>query len=340
MPTIRDVAQLAGVSTATVSHVLNNTRAVSDVTKERVLAAMEELAYQPNAVARSLRVNETLTIGLIVPDVEIPFFAWVAHCIENAARDVGYSVILCNSGWELSRELGYLENLEARRIDGLICVSVRMTNEHVTPLLKRNVPVVWFEEARDEGVSDAVVIDNVKGAYEATSHLIGLGHRRIGCVLGVAQAMVTLNRVAGYRQALRDAGLPFDEGLLYAGDYEAAGGIRGARQLLELGDPPTAIFAFNDMMALGALQVANERGLAVPGQLALIGFDGIPLTEYLAPPISTVRQPIPEMSRIAISMLLDRINGRAPNDSRTVTIEPALVPRASTVGQPEGRCQR
>jgi LacI family transcriptional regulator len=330
--TIRDVAQLAGVSTATVSHVLNSTRAVSEQSKDRVLAAMEQLNYQPNAVARSLRVSETLTIGLIVPDVEIPFFAWVARCIEDAARDAGYSVILCNSGWSFNQELRYLDNLRARRVDGLICISVLLTNEHVAPLLKRHMPVVWFEQARVDGISDAVVIDNVKGAYDATTHLIAQGHHRIGCVLGLGQALLTTDRIVGYRQALSDAGIAFDAALLYAGDYEPSAGLAGARQLLALPEPPTAIFAFNDMMALGALQAANERGLRVPDQLALIGFDGIALTEYTSPPLSTVRQPIPEMCRIAISMLLDRINDRAPNESRTVLIEPTLVKRASTLG--------
>lgn len=330
--TIRDVAQLAGVSTATVSHVINNTRAVSDLAKVRVLAAMEELNYQPNAVARSLRVNETLTIGLIIPDVEIPFFAWVAKCIETAARNVGYNVILCNSDWSLSQELLYLENLRARRVDGLICISILLTSKHVAPLLKRNLPVVWFEQSRDVGVSDAVVIDNVKGAYEATMHLIEEGHRRIGCVLGLEHAFVTLDRVAGYRRALSAAGIAFDQGLLYTGDYEPSSGLLGARYLLQLPEPPSVIFAFNDMMALGALQAANELNLRVPEQLALIGFDGIPLTEYTSPPLSTVRQPIPEMSRIAIDMLLDRINGRAPQESRRVLVEPVLIKRASTIG--------
>ena len=331
MATIRDVAQLAGVSTATVSHVLNNTRAVSEITRERVVAAMEELGYQPNAVARSLRVNETLTIGLILPDVELPFFAWVAKCIEKVASDLGYNIILCNSGWSLNRELQYLENLQTRRVDGLICISVGLTNEHVAPLLKRHMPVVWFEEARIEGISDAVLIDNVKGAYEATMHLIMQGHRRIGCILGYGQATVTSDRLSGYQQALREAGLPFDHALLCTGDYEAPSGLRGARQLLDLAEPPSAIFAFNDMMALGALQVAHELHLRVPDQLALIGFDGIPLTEFMSPSLSTVRQPIPEMSRIAIDLLLDRIHDRAPNESRTVRIEPTLVPRASTL---------
>jgi LacI family transcriptional regulator len=330
--TIRDVAQLAGVSTATVSHVINNTRAVSDLAKERVLEAMEELNYQPNAVARSLRVNETLTIGLIIPDVEIPFFAWVAKCIESAARDVGYNVILCNSNWSLSQELTYLDNLRARRVDGLICISILLTSEHIAPLLKRKMPVVWFEQSRDAGISDAVVIDNVKGAYEATIHLIEQGHRRIGCVLGLGRAFVTLDRIAGYRRALSTAGITFNQELLYTGDYEPSSGLQGARHLLELPEPPSAIFAFNDMMALGALQAANELNLRVPEQLALIGFDGIPLTEYTSPPLSTVRQPIPEMSRIAIDMLLDRINDRAPHESRRVLVEPMLIKRASTIG--------
>lgn len=332
MATIRDVAQLAGVSTATVSHVLNNTRAVSEQARDRVVSAMEQLNYQPNAVARSLRVSETLTIGLIVPDVELPFFAWVARSIENAARDVGYNVILCNSGWSLKQELLYLDNLRARRVDGLICISVLLTNEHVAPLLKRHMPVVWFEQARTDGISDAVVIDNHRGAYDATMHLVAQGHRRIGCVLGLGQALLTADRIKGYRRALSDSGIAFDESLLCTGDYEPSAGLAGAHQLLSMPKPPTAIFAFNDMMALGALQAANERGLRVPDQIALIGFDGIPLTEYTSPPLSTVRQPIPEMSRIAIDMLLDRINDRAPNESRTILVEPTLVKRASTIG--------
>lgn len=332
MATIRDVAQLAGVSTATVSHVLNNTRVVSEAARDRVLAAMEQLSYQPNAVARSLRVSATLTIGLIVPDVEIPFFARVAHCIEAAANEVGYNVILCNSGWSLEQELRYLDNLRARRVDGLICISLSMTGEHVAPLLKRHTPVVWFEQTRLGGPFDAVVIDNFKGAYQATAHLIERGHRRIGCILGLVSAQLTVDRIAGYRQALSDHGLPFDEALLYAGDYTPPTGLAGAHHLLNLPMPPSAIFAYNDMMALGAMQAISERGLHVPAHVALIGFDGIALTEHTCPPLTTVEQPIAEMSRTAISMLLDRINNRAPNKSRIAVAEPRLICRASTLG--------
>jgi len=332
LATIRDVAQLAGVSTATVSHVLNNTRAVSDAAKKHVFAAMEQLNYHPNAVARSLRVSETLTIGLIVPDVEIPFFARVARCIEAAANDVGYNVILCNSGWSLNQELLYLDNLLARRVDGLICISLAMTSDHVAPLLKRHTPVVWFEQTRSGSRFDAVVINNYKGAYEATAHLIEQGHRRIGCILGLANSQLTVDRLSGYRRALKDGGLPFDETLLCAGDYTPPTGLAAAHRLLALPEPPTAIFAYNDMMALGAIQAINERGLRVPDNIAIIGFDGIALTEHTCPPLSTVEQPIPEMSRLAITMLLDRINDRAPSESRTAVVEPRLICRASTIG--------
>jgi LacI family transcriptional regulator len=330
--TIRDVAQLAGVSTATVSHVLNSTRAVSDLSKERVLAAMEQLHYQPNAVARSLRMSETLTIGLIVPDVEIPFFAKVARSIEAAANDVGYNVILCNSGWSLNQELLYLDNLLARRVDGLICISLLMTSEHVAPLLKRHTPVIWFEQTRTGGLFDSVVIDNFKGAYDATTHLIAHGHRRIGCILGLPNSQLTIDRLAGYRHALHEHGLPFDDTLLCAGDYTPPTGLAGMRRLLDLPDPPSAVFAYNDMMALGAMQAVSERGLRVPDHIAVIGFDGIALTEHTCPPLSTVEQPIAEMSRLAIDMLLDRINDRAPRESRTVVVQPHLVCRASTLG--------
>ena len=332
MATIRDVAHLAHVSTATVSHVLNNTRAVSDRAKNRVIAAIAQLNYQPNAVARSLRMSATLTIGLIVPDVEIPFYARVARCIEAAANDVGYNVILCNSGWSLSRELLYLDNLLARQIDGLICISLSMTNEHVAPLLKRHTPVVWFEQTRSGGQFDAVITNNFKGAYVATAHLIAQGHRRIGCILGIEHSQLTVDRLTGYRQALKDNGLSFDEALLCSGDYTPPTGLVAANRLLALREPPSAIFAYNDMMALGAMQAINERGLQVPDDIAIIGFDGVALTEYTSPPLSTVEQPIPEMSRLAISMLLDRINDRAPMDARTAVVEPRLICRASTLG--------
>ena len=332
MATIRDVARLAGVSTATVSHVLNETRAVSEDLRERVRVAMDALNYRPNAVARSLRVSETMTIGLIVPDVEIPFFARYARSIERVAAQAGYNVILCNSNWQLSEELRYLDHLLARRVDGLICISASMTATHVGPILRRNAPVIWLEESRPGDQFDSVVLDNSKGAYLATTHLIELGHTRIACIVGPVISQLGLDRIDGYRKALAKYGLVYDERLQQSADYTAQGGYRATQALLELDDRPTAVFSFNDLMAMGALKSITEHCLQIPNDVAVIGFDGIALTEHTCPPLSTIEQPITEMSTRAIEMLIERINGTGPAQYRTIVVEPRLVVRESTIG--------
>ena len=337
MATIRTVADLAGVSTATVSHVINETRVVSAPTAARVLDAMEQLHYHPDVVARSLRRRETLTLGLLVPSVEIPFFAVVARDVEAAANEAGYSVILCNSGWSLGRERQYIHNLLARRVDGLLCISMDMTAEHIAPLLRRNTPVVLFDEGSMPGIElDAVEIDNFRGAYDATVHLLDLGHRRIGCVTGIGNSPLNDARIRGYRQALEQAGIAFDPRLLHEGDYSAESGLAHGRALLTSPQPPTAVFAFNDLMAMGVMQAAHQRGLRIPTDLAVIGFDGLPLTAFTSPPLSTVEQPVAAMSAAAIAMLLDRIHGTAPSEPRVQTFQATLVARASTVGYAPG----
>jgi LacI family transcriptional regulator len=335
--TIRTVADLAGVSTATVSHVINDTRAVSAPLTARVLDAMEQLHYHPDVVARSLRRRETLTLGLLVPSVEIPFFAVVAREVEAAASDLGYSVILCNSGWSLDRERQYINNLLARRVDGLLCISMDMTAQHIAPLLRRNTPVVLFDEGTMPGIElDAVEIDNFQGAYDATIHLLGLGHRRIGCVAGIGNSPLNDARIHGYQQALDQAGVAFDPQFLVEGDYSAQSGLAHGRTLLDSPAPPTAVFAFNDLMAMGVMQAAHERGLHIPTDLAVIGFDGLPLTAFTSPPLSTVEQPVAAMSVAAIGMLLDHIRGTAPIEPRVETFQATLVARASTVGYAPG----
>jgi LacI family transcriptional regulator len=330
--TIRDVATLAGVSTATVSHVLNDTRPVSELLRDRVQVAMKELSYQPDAVARSLRCRETLTIGLFVPSLDIPFYAWVAESVEAAAHAAGYNIILCSAGWSLERELAAIEELMARRVDGMVCISISARAEHIWPVLRRGTPVVWLERVVPGIELDAVFVNNFKGAYDATHHLIELGHRQIGCIMGMIDSQLSDERVAGYRQALVDGGLPFDPGLLQRGDYMPPSGRAGAQALLARPDPPTAIFAFNDLMAMGALQTIHRLGLRVPDDVAVIGFDGVALAEHTSPPLSTIEQPIPEMGKRVVALLLDRINGDAPRQGRTVIVEPRLITRASTVG--------
>jgi len=335
--TIRTVADLAGVSTATVSHVINETRAVSAPLTARVLEAMERLHYHPDVVARSLRRRETLTLGLLVPSIEIPFFAVVARDVEAAANEAGYSVILCNSGWSLRREVRYLNDLLARRVDGLLCISLAMTAEHIAPMLRRNTPVVLFDDGTMPGIElDAVEIDNFQGAYDATAHLLALGHRRIGCITGIPNTPLNDARVRGYRQAIERNGIPFDDALLFTGDYTAASGVRHARAVFDLTVPPTAVFAFNDLMAMGVMRAAHARGMRVPDDVAVIGFDGLALTEHTSPPLSTIVQPTAAMSAAAIAMLLERISGRAPAAPRAKIFKATLAARASTVGYHHG----
>jgi LacI family transcriptional regulator len=294
---------------------------------------MEQLDYQPDIIARSLRRRETLTLGLLVPSIEIPFFAHVAASIEAAANGAGYSVILCNTGWSLPREVHYLNNLLARRVDGLLCISLAMSAEHIAPVLRRRTPVVVFERTMPGVEVDAVEIDNFQGAYEATAHLLDLGHRRLGCITGLPNSNLNEQRIAGYRHALAQRGFPFDPALLRTGDYTAAAGVRESLDLLRLPEPPTAIFAFNDLMAMGVMQAVQERGFRIPADMAVIGFDGLALTEHCYPSLSTVDQPVAEMSAAAIAMLLDRIKGGS-SPARVQTFAARLVTRTSTGGWP------
>lgn len=327
---IRDVAQLADVSTATVSHVLNGTRYVSPQLTERVQTAMLELDYQPDAVAQSLRRRKTLTLGLLVPSVEIPFFAAVAYHVERSAAEKGYNIILCNSNWDGPAEQAHLRDLLARRVDGLICISASMGAAEIGPVIEGGTPVVMLER-RMPGIGlDAVGIDNEVGAYEATRHLLELGHRRIGAVRGMSFSTVSDDRVYGYRRALREVGVPFDESLLYNGNFQPQTGYEATERFLSLPQPPSAIFAFNDLMAMGVLHRLTQVGLRVPQDVAVVGFDDIPLSRYMSPGLTTVRQPLQEMGRRVVELLLQRISGEGPEKAQYVKFEPELIVRGST----------
>ena len=330
MASIRDVAELANVSTATVSHVVNGTRYVSPELTERVEAALLELDYRPDAVARSLRRGETLTIGLIVPNLEIPFFASVAYSIERAAAACGYSIILANSDWEHDRESILLQNLIMRQVDGLICISAGMSVAQIEPLVNVGTPVVTFERKLLDSGLDAVSIDNYGGAYTATKHLLELGHRRIAAIQGRRMSIVSEERLEGYHDALRDAGLEPNPDYVFSGDYLPEAGKLAALQILSLQKRPTAIFAFNDLMAMGALRVLGEHGLSVPDEMAVIGFDDIPICQYTTPALTTMRQPLEKMGVLAVDLLLQRIRSEDHYKARHVRLQPELTIRAST----------
>lgn len=334
---MRDVAERADVSVTTVSHVINETRPVSHGLRERVLLAMAELGYHPNALARSLRRQQTQTIGLVVPDSANPFFAEVARGIEDASFAQDYSVILCNSDSNLTKELLYLDVLAEKQVDGLLLVAVRgMTADHFQPLLARRLPLVVVDRDIPGAAVDSVLADNAHGGWLATSHLIELGHRRIACLAGPSDLAPGAEREKGYRQALLGHGLPLDESLIVRGDFQYESGFQAARQLLSGGNPPTAIFACNDLIAVGAICLAVALGRQIPADLSIVGFDNIRLAAFTNPPLTTINQPKYEMGQLAVQMLLER--QRQPDlPPRRRLLETSLVLRQSTAVSAERR---
>jgi LacI family transcriptional regulator len=333
MTTIREVAKAAGVSSTTVSHVINGTRFVSEGVRVRVLTAMHALGYQHNVLARSLRRGETRTIGLILPDSANPFFAKVGRGIEAAAFDRAYSVVLCNSEGNLAREEHYTEVLTQKQVDGIIFVAAGDRTGSLSLLLDRGVPSVLIDRDLPDAKVDAVLADNRQGGYLATRHLLALGHRRIACISGPSNISPSADRVTGYRQALADAGLPVDETLILRGDFHLESGWAAASELLRRPAPPTAIFACNDLMAIGVIRAAADLARRIPEELAVVGFDDIELAAYCVPPLTTVLQPTTGMGRRAVQLLIDRIADPELPHRREI-FPTILTVRASCGGRP------
>jgi LacI family transcriptional regulator len=334
---MRDVAERAGVSATTVSHVINGTRPVSDELRARVLAAIDELGYQPNLLARSLRRGETHTIGMIVPDSANPFFAEVARGVEDASFADSYSVIVCNSDGDLEKELLYTNVLAEKQVDGIIFVAAGVSTEHIRDLQARRMPLVVVDRDIPDVAVDSVLTDNVRGGWLATHHLLELGHRRIGCIAGPSDVTPSADRITGYLRALREAGIPVDGALIVKGDFQYESGYHAARQLLAMDDPPTAVFGCNDLMAVGAISAAVEMGRRVPADLSVVGFDDVRLASFANPALTTVAQPKYEMGVVAATMLLERIHDLGIPPRRRV-LDTKLLIRQSTapVGAPVG----
>lgn len=329
MPTIREVASLAGVSTTTVSHVINNTRFVSAEVRQRVLDAMAELNYRPNVLARSLRRGETNTLGLILPDSANPFFAEIGRAIEDAAFEAGYNVILGNSENQLAKEQVYVDVLIKKQVDGLIFVATGNQSPSLDHLIHNRLPLVVVDRRLSNVEVDTVLTDNLFGGLSATHHLLELGHRRIACITGPSNLTPSAERVIGYRRALEEYGVGIDEGLILRGDFHPSSGYATTVELIRSRSRPTAIFACNDMMAIGALRALSEAGLQVPQDCSLVGFDDIELASYTTPPLTTIRQDKNAIAKAAVNLLLERI---ADPDlpARTRILPTQLISRLST----------
>jgi DNA-binding LacI/PurR family transcriptional regulator len=327
--TIREVAQAAGVSVATVSRVVSgSSHHVRPGTRGRVLAAVARLRYQPNLVARGLKKRVTHTVGLIVPDISNPFYPAIARGIEDVASRAGLGVLLCNTYEDLTKERTYLNLLDKRMVDGLIFATVGANTAHLRMLRRRGVPVVLIARAPDGVGIDAVLVDNRRGARDATEHLLRLGHREIVFIGGPAAVPVASQRLAGYQDAMSAAGIPLMPALIRDGGFRAEGGAATAAALVERRVPFTAIVAANDLMAIGAMEELRRRGRRLPHDVAVVGFDDITFASIVEPSLTTVAQPKYRMGSLAMERLLELLGGGDRRPIRLV-LEPELVVRES-----------
>ncbi len=329
MATIKDVAARAGVSISTVSHVLNHTRRVSDEATRNVLEAVNALNYAPNSVARSLKVNHTRTIGLLVTASANPFFAEVVKGVEDYCFSQGFSLILCNTENQLERQRHYLRMLMEKRVDGLLVICTDLDQE-IQNLLRgyQQVPQVVMDWG---GTSDFanVINDNVRsGAYLAGRHLMEQGHRHIACITGQLHKQTTQLRLDGVRDALGEFDVTLADSDILEGDYEMQSGHDAMLELLRRPQRPTAVFAFDDPMAIGAICAAAQAGLRIPEDLSVIGYDDVEMAQFSNPPLTTIRHPKAELGALAVELLVSRIRNKELS-TEDVTVQPELIVRKS-----------
>jgi LacI family transcriptional regulator len=325
-----EVARRARVSISTVSRTINQTGKISAATQEHVRRVMRDMGYKPNRVARRLRAGGSChLIGLIIPNIQNAFFADVARGVEDVAYQNNFAVLLCNYDEDAEKERFYLDVMQAESVDGIILPPVHERDAAVLQTAAAGIPIVCVDRALAGAAIDKVEIDNERGAFDAVSHLISRGHRRIGIISGPAASSTGRERVAGYRRALSEAGLPVIDELIRYGDFKEESGRRIAAELLKLRTRPTALFVGNNLMLIGTLETICERKLRIPADVALVGFDDLPLATVFNPPLSVVRQPAYEAGRAAAELLLKRIQD-PKRAASALKLAPELIIRGSS----------
>lgn len=328
MPTIKDVAKRAGVSVTTVSRVLNHHPHVTDKLAERVLAAIDELNYRPSRVAQRLRATHSRLVGVIFSDITNPFYIHVLRGIEHVLSLDGSSVLIGNADANVDRETSFIRLMRTEDVGGLIIAPTREDSVALADAIEEGLAVVVIDRRMRNVDVDTVVVNNFEGALQAIQHLIRLGHTRIGMVSGPLHLTTGRERYAGYLQAMTDAGLHIDSSLTCFGDYRQSSGYELAQQLINLSNPPTAMFVANNQMTIGALNAIHEAGRTIPSDIAVVGFDDLSWAISLNPPLTTVAQPAFEIGVTAARLLLERIaNPLRP--THTVVLETELIVRAS-----------
>src|SRR5437660_899298 len=330
--TLKELGARAHVHPSTVSRVANNDPSlrIAPPTRQRIEALLRETEYQPNGVARGLKLRQTLVLAVVIPDITNPFFAALFRGVEDAASPRGYNVLLCNTDGSPARQRSHLQSLHARRVDGVIMASSFLKDPTVRWLRHQGVPYVLVNRFSDEDHDPFVGSDDLVGARLATAHLAELGHRRIGHLAGKPTVSTGVLRRRGYLAALTEHGLAPDPRLVVESGYTEEGGARAAARLMALDERPTAIFAVTDMTAVGAFGAARRMGLRVPEDLAIVGYNDIPLASRMMPALTTVHVPIHDFGAVAARLLLDQIETGEPS-RRRVIFNPELIVRGSTV---------
>ncbi|OBX01931.1 substrate-binding domain-containing protein [Gallibacterium genomosp. 1] len=329
MATMKDIARIAKVSTSTVSHVINNTRYVSDEIREKIMKVVNELNYTPSAVARSLKVKETKTLGMLVTATSNPFFAEVVSGVEQYCNQHHYNLIISSIDGNEQRLQQNIQTLIQKQVDGLLLM-YSDTRHAMVEQLNLNLPIVVMDWWPTELNADKIYENSEFGAYLATKTLIEQGHKNIAIITGKLDKSLAHNRLLGYQKALQDAHLPINPDWIIESHFDFEGGVEGMKKLLQITPRPTAVFACSDTIAVGVYQVAWQQGLHIPQDISVIGYDNIMLAQYLTPPLTTIHQPKAELGKLAVETLLERI--KSPNlEYKTTMLQPQLIWRASVV---------
>lgn len=331
--TIKDVAEKANVSIATVSRILNNLPGYSEKTKAKVLSAIKELGYQPNAVARGLINKKTQTIGVLFPDVSSSLSSEFLNGIEDMCNEVGHSVIVCNTASNGMRTKKYLQVLNEKRVDGIIFTSEMMTDDYYEMIQDMNIPVVLLSTVSYKYPIPYVRVDDRHAAYNGAEHLIKKGHRNIGMISGPkSDPIAGTMRVEGFLSALNEFGLPADEGLVeYAAGFSFKDGVSALPKLLKRNPDVTGVMISSDELAIGAMSAAYKMGIKIPDELSLIGYDNLPISEMCIPPLTTISQPLYEMGSKSAKLLLEMI--RTGETAESVIVRHRIVERETVRGQ-------
>ncbi len=329
MATMKDIARLAGVSTSTVSHVINKSRFVSEDISKRVNDAASQLNYTPSALARSLKINRTQTLGMLVTTSTNPFFGEVVKGVERSCYQEGYNLILCNTEGDNERMRQSINTLLQKRVDGLILMCSSLEGERIDIFEKYpDIPIVVMDWGPMLFTSDKIQDNSLRGGYLAAKHLIDNNHRQIGCITGPLVKHQAQMRYEGYKRAMIESGLEFNADWIIEADFECEGGYEAFQKMKAKGPLPSAIFVSNDMMAMGVINAASEHGIRIPEDLSIIGYDDIHISKFMTPALTTIHQPKYRLGQAAVEAVLAKVKN-PDNVSQVVQLEPTLVIRST-----------